>query len=759
MPSAQEPLSGQRFEWGGDTRTEPLPPVSRPIADRAVSNGRIAVMITIVAWVAFMVTTIVQQFVVGLAASPLLKTESIMYMVIVTLLTLSSISYLICRLGFFYRTRLHRRVSRASIDAMLATKPPSVAVLIPSYEEDQRYIYMTALSAALQEYPKISITLLIDDNPLPRDRRRRDLLVAARQIPTLIDAELSAIRRQLKPDLKKVRRALRSDTGATLEDQARLAAAFETASAWLRDTAAGHERIDHVDVFFADHVLGSLAADLDLTASALTEAGRDGVVLGDRRLAEIAQRLDSIFSASLGSFERKTYSSLSHAANKAMNLNSYLSLMGESFAIVETPSGRILKPAKRKKADIVVADPDYVVTLDADSVLLPEYVARMVYLLERRESSRIAVAQTPYSSYPGAGTRLERIAGATTDIQHIAHQGLTHHDATFWVGANAVIRKRALDDIVVVQYQGDHQVRTYIRDRTVIEDTESTMDLRINGWQLVNYPERLSYSATPPDFGSLSIQRRRWADGGLLIAPKLWRQSRALKEGGEQRRFSETLLRLSYMASIFWSTVCLLLIVAFPFNATLLSPLVILVALPYFWAMANDLRYCGYRRSDVLRTYGFNLLLIPVNLAGVFNSMLQGVTGEKVAFKRTPKIRKRTPPGLFFVLTPYLFLGLSIWTAFHAFDGRHWENFAFAALNGVLLVYAIVAFMGLTNSLADLWASLTRFLYVPVTAEHATTKPPSSPEATDDEPAWGRVLDIGVVPSAPSHAEATTHRS
>ena len=42
----------------------------------------------------------------------------------------------------------------------------------------------------------------------------------------------------------------------------------------------------------------------------------------------------------------------------------------------------------------------------------------------------------------------------------------------------------------------------------------------------MNYPERLSYSATPPDFGSLVVQRRRWANGGLLILPKLWDQLR-----------------------------------------------------------------------------------------------------------------------------------------------------------------------------------------------------------------------------------------
>ena len=101
---------------------------------------------------------------------------------------------------------------------------------------------------------------------------------------------------------------------------------------------------------------------------------------------------------------------------------------------------------------------------------------------------------------------------------------MTYHDATFWVGANAVLRKRALDAIAERSYIGDWPIRRYIQDRTVIEDTESTIDLATHGWSLLNYPERLSYSATPPDFGSLCIQRHRWANGGLLIVPKLCRQ-------------------------------------------------------------------------------------------------------------------------------------------------------------------------------------------------------------------------------------------
>ncbi|MFX7776666.1 glycosyltransferase family 2 protein, partial [Acinetobacter baumannii] len=79
----------------------------------------------------------------------------------------------------------------------------------------------------------------------------------------------------------------------------------------------------------------------------------------------------------------------------------------------------------------------------------------------------------------------------TTDLQHILHQGMTAHGATFWVGANAVIRMEALDDILEIESTSGFEVRRYVQDRTVIEDTESSIDLTQHGWTLVNYPERL----------------------------------------------------------------------------------------------------------------------------------------------------------------------------------------------------------------------------------------------------------------------------
>jgi EAL domain-containing protein (putative c-di-GMP-specific phosphodiesterase class I) len=291
---------------------------------------------------------------------------------------------------------------------------------------------------------------------------------------------------------------------------------------------------------------------------------------------------------------------------------------------------------------------------------------------------------------------------------------MTHYDATFWVGANAILRKRALDDICEVDYVGDWEIRRYIQDRTVIEDTESTIDLGVNGWTLYNYPERLAYSATPPDFGSLCIQRQRWANGGLLILSKLRRQVSARKARGERNRFGELFLRVNYMASIFWSSICLLVMLCYPFNSGLLNPILLLVALPYFFMMASDLRYCGYKRTDVFRIYGFNLILLPVNLSGSFASMLQLVTGEKSAFKRTPKVRDRTTARAYYVLAPFALVALSAYTI--ALDLRlsRWENLVYAVLNAVLAFYAIAAFVGLWNCVVDLWLQLRGWLYRPV---------------------------------------------
>ncbi|MEQ1701923.1 MAG: glycosyltransferase family 2 protein, partial [Ilumatobacteraceae bacterium] len=764
MERTGTPQQGTKKQWGSDRRVRPLPTIAPPISDRRIMMGRLAIVLTVSAWFVYVFLTIVQQFVEGDASSARLAIEAIVYLIVVTALTASAMAYLITRIGFFYRARAHRRAPRAAIDQFYAGQVPTVTVLVPSYQEDERVIRTTLLSAALQEHPHLRVVLLIDDPIKPANATARQQLEAARALPGSIGAELAVPLARATEALDQFEHQQATTVMSTTADMLTLADHYRDAVTWLRSLGASHQILDHSDTFFVEHVVGALARDLEEIEVALRAGADEGATLPSDRLHEFYRRLVATFRAELTSFERKQYVSLSHAANKAMNLNSYISLMGGSYQEVATPMGRALVPSTPGSADLSVPEPDYVLTLDADSVLLPEYCARILYLMEQSGHANVGVAQTPYSSYYGSNTRLERIAGATTDLQHIVHQGMTHYDATFWVGANALLRKRALDDIVEIDHEGNWEIRRYIQDRTVIEDTESTIDLGIHGWTLYNYPERLAYSATPPDFGSLCIQRQRWANGGLLILSKLREQSRRRRENGERNRFGEVFLRVNYMASIFWSSLCLIILLVYPFNAGLLKPVLPLIALPYFLMMASDLKYCEYKRTDVLRIYGFNLILLPVNLSGTFASALQLITGEKSTFKRTPKVRNRTTARALFIIAPTLLFAYSTFTVVLDVQRHQWGHLFFAGLNAVLALYALVAFVGVGNMVVDLWAHLRAFLYKPVRSAEPT--PAAQPALTLAKAVpsgalgdWASVLQPGAAaasPGAKARASAAT---
>ncbi len=702
-----------RRQWGADRHVNPMPAVPRSVRDGTLAVGRAAVVVTVGAWLALVITVVHSQILTsGPGRASVLQT--ITFLLVVSLLAASAVAYLIARLGFYFRARAHRRIPRARLDEFFSGRQPTMTALVPSYMEEPGVIRMTLLSAALQEYPDLRVVLLIDDPPNPRYAQPVRLLESARQLSAQIQALLAEPRARFDEALERYEAELDNGRGANGDEVIALAGHFEYAAEWVRTLAASREPADHNERFFAAHVLTQLVADLSLTGAALRSAAADDPSkLPATRLQQLYRRLAWTFRAELSSFERKSYASLSSEANKAMNLNSYIGLMGGSYRDVPTPVGRTLVPTDDGDADLVVPDPDYVFTLDADSVVMPEYCLRLVYLLEQSQNARVGVAQTPYSAYPGAATRLERIAGATTDLQHIVHQGMTFYSASFWVGANAVLRKAALDDIAQTEYVAGWPIRRYITDRTVIEDTESTIDLAAHGWAMHNYPERLSYSATPPDFGSLCIQRHRWANGGLLIVPKLWGAVRSRRSRGERTRIAELFLRTNYMASIFWSSVSVLFLLAFQFDGRLLTPLTFIAAVPYFFAMALDLRYCGYKALDVFRIYGFNLLLLPVNVAGSLSSIAQGLTGAKGRFNRTPKVRDRTVPAFVYVVLPYVLVAVSIYTFIHAYDHRLWGDAAFAATNAVLAGYGIVAFIGIRHSLIDIWVNVVSWLYKP----------------------------------------------
>jgi cellulose synthase/poly-beta-1,6-N-acetylglucosamine synthase-like glycosyltransferase len=744
-PFAEEkPAPGTKRQWGADSHQDPMPVVPRIAGEWSMGFGRAAVVLTVAAWLALVITILARAF---HAHSDTNLVETFGFLGAVTMLAFSALAYLVGRLGFYYRAGRHRRVPRAMIDEFFYRHQPRLTAIVPSYQEEPGVILMTLLSTALQEYPDIKVVLLIDDPPKPRYAGPRQLLDSALALPAEVEHLLSEPRERFDRALNQLEDTLDWGGSPTEEEVLTLAEDYDYAADWLRSLSERYQPSDHNERFFATHVIRQLSADMALLAGVLRAAAADDPAkLPVSRVHQLQRRLAWTFRAEISTFQRKRYSSLSHEANKAMNLNSYIGLIGGSYCEDVTPTGRVLVPAGERPPDLMIPDCDYVLTIDADSVILPEYCLRLVYLLEREENQKMAIAQSPYSAFPGAATRIERISGATTDLQHIIHQGMTYHDASFWVGANAVLRKRALDEIEEVEYVAGFPIRRYISDRTVIEDTESTIDMAAAGWVIHNYPERLAYSATPPDFGALCIQRQRWANGGLLIVPKLLRCIRRRRERNERTTIGELLLRLNYMASTFWSSLFVLCLMVIPVSAHLLSPLTYVVAVPYFVAMAVDLRYCGYKTLDALRIYGFNLLLLPVNLHGSISSVVQALTGSKGKFARTPKVKDRTVAAFIYVVLPYLLVAFSVWTFKRAYDEHHWTNTVFAGINAVLCSYAIVAYIGIRNSLVDIWTNVVSWLYKPqgFKAAPARSEPAPYPGTANEQPAnWEMVLYLG----------------
>lgn len=739
--SGEDPTTkARKRQWGAERRSEPLAIVHPEPSRRKIILGRIGIVVTVLAWMTYVVTTVLRALVDDPTAGFRFRAEAVSYVVVVTFLTFSALMYLLARQGALNRFREHRRVPRGELDRYFTDYDKRVTVLVPSYAEEPQVVRATLWSAALQEFPDLSVVLLLDDPPFPADPQDQERLRATRELAGNITRTLREPAARLNAASEAFNRRVeegRADGGLPA-----LIAEYEYAAGWLEGMAEAETVEDHVDEFFVDLVLMGLARELRLVLTALYAAQAQGAEPGASRMRELYARLGWIFNARVSTFERKKYVSLSHEANKAMNLNAYISLMGHRWKREQTADGTVLRPSAHPAPDdLVVDDSAFVLTLDADSLLLRDYCLRLVHFLESPGNERVAVTQTPYSSFRGAPTRIERVAGATTDLQHIQHQGMSRYGATFWVGANAVIRKEALEDIVEITSDGGFEVRTYIQDRTVIEDTESSVDLGREGWDLVNYPERLSYSATPPDFGSLVVQRRRWANGGLLILPKLWETIRHRRGNDMNVRGREIMLRVNYMASITWASFGLLFLLAYPYDSRLLSPLVFAAALPYFLAMGSDLRESGHRFSDIFRIYGFNLVLMPVNLAGVLKSLQQALTGDKIPFARTPKVKDRTAAPALYVVAPYAIVAFSLFTVWRDVTQQNWTNAAFAAFNAVMAAYAIRAYIGLRNSIVDIFLGVLNWLYVKP-REARPEEPPVVPK-TPEEVDWASILYHG----------------
>ncbi|XDD51716.1 glycosyltransferase family 2 protein [Leptospira sp. WS92.C1] len=634
------------------------------------------------------------------------------FIAIISLLTYGNFVYQYTRLGYFKRLLKHNPPEREELEKIYTKPSAPLAILVPSYKEELDIVRETLLSAALQEYPNRRVVLLIDDPPQSKNYSDFETLNKTRDLPNVLQKEFEEASMPLQE--AKSRFLDRKSSGAldNFEETETIIQLYQNVIFWFQNKMKGYDDPEtkrelphHTRVFMRDRFFGEWSRLHSERISELQNILSQGGADIDRIEREY-NRLASLFSVQFTSFERKRYLNLSHLPNKAMNLNSYIYLLGKKWKEQEETHGIVLEETTHSDFSFEIPSAEFLITLDADSILLPDYTLKLAHVMSATGNERIAVAQTPYSAVPGAPNALEQMAGATTDIQYQIHQGFTHFGATFWVGANAMLRHRALLDICTI-YQGrGHKIYRYIQDNTVIEDTESSIDLLDVNWNLYNYPERLAYSATPADFGSLLIQRRRWANGGLIILPKLLRH--VFRWPWSIAKFVEAFFRVHYLGSIAAVNIGLVILMGSPIGEGMETYWILISSIPYFILYGMDLVRLGYKWIDLVRVYSLNLLLIPVNLAGVFMSVNQAITGKQIPFSRTPKVIGRTAMPSLYVIAEYSLLAQLLFGFVTNYLQRNWTYSVYNLANALMLGYAIVKFIGLRASWEDILLSMNK---------------------------------------------------
>lgn len=126
-------------------------------------------------------------------------------------------------------------------------------------------------------------------------------------------------------------------------------------------------------------------------------------------------------------------------------------------------------------------------------------------------------------------------------------------------------------------------------------------------------------------------------------------------------------------------------------------------------------------------------------------TLAQAITASKAAFARTPKVRDRTVTPPLFLFSPFVLAGLAAMTFLYAYQHRHRENMAYAALNVVLTLYAIAAFIGLGNCVVDAWVHLRALLSKPAEPRSRRFHRSRRSETTVPVEAidWRSVLQLG----------------
>jgi cellulose synthase (UDP-forming) len=264
---------------------------------------------------------------------------------------------------------------------------------------------------------------------------------------------------------------------------------------------------------------------------------------------------------------------------------------------------------------------ELVFVLDADHVPLPDALDAVVGYFDDRD---LALVQTPHDFYNQDSIQHYEIGRHEQSVFYsVICPGKDRHNAAFWCGSGAVIRRDALLDVGGVAVE------------TIAEDFHTTIKLHRAGWRSRYHDEVLIQGLAPHDLAAYLLQRDRWARGNLAVftTPESPLRARELTATQRLSYFASLsaylagpmrLLMLGTLAAVLWTG-------QLPLTATLFT-LGVLWAPATLLSVAAGSALCrGYQRiSD---TTHFELCT-----AEIFTRALRCVVRPgRTTFKVTPK--------------------------------------------------------------------------------------------------------------------------
>lgn len=171
---------------------------------------------------------------------------------------------------------------------------------------------------------------------------------------------------------------------------------------------------------------------------------------------------------------------------------------------------------------------EYVLVLDADHVPLPDALDTLVGYLE---DPKVALVQTPHDFSNHDSIQHYALGRHEQSVFFSAIcMGKDRHNAAFWCGSGALIRREALLSVGGVATE------------TIAEDFHTTIKLHREGWR-THYDDRvIAQGRAPHDLASYLLQRDRWARGNLAVFTTPESPFRARGLSARQR--------MSYLASL-----------------------------------------------------------------------------------------------------------------------------------------------------------------------------------------------------------------